>query len=145
LLRGGYSALFAAPAAQQLPPNSGRGVPDIAALADWQSGLGVDELGAWRTARGTSESTPLWAGLVAIADQMAGRPLANINPALYTLAHASSAARDFYDITSGNNTYAGGGVSVAGYAAGPGWDAVTGLGTPDAALLIPDLIAAELA
>jgi subtilase family serine protease len=139
---GGYSALFVAPDTQGFASYSGRGVPDVAAIADWQSGLGAYELGQWRSARGTSESTPLWAGLIAIVDQMAGRPLGNVNPALYELARAPHTAADLYDITSGNNSYTGGGVSVPGYTAGPGWDAVTGLGTPNAVRLLPDLIAA---
>jgi len=51
-------------------------------------------------------------------------------------------AQDFRDIASGNNSVNQGGVHVSGYTAGAGWDAVTGLGTPNAAHLVPDLIAA---
>jgi subtilase family serine protease len=141
---GGYSALFLAPAYQHLAPFAGRGVPDVAAQADWQSGLGVYERGVWRIARGTSAGTPLWAALFAIADQMAGRGLGALNPALYALAQTPATAGDFYDITSGTNSYSSAGVYVQGYSAGTGWDAITGLGSPDAMRLLPDLIAAAL-
>jgi subtilase family serine protease len=86
----------------------------------------------WYVVGGTSASAPQWAGLVALADQIAGHNLGFINPALYRLSNnAAKYAADFYDVTRGNN----------GYDASKGWDAVTGLGTPDAAKLIPDLIA----
>lgn len=88
---------------------------------------------------GTSSSSPQWAGLIAIADQTAGRDLGYINPSLYAVANnPSEYANDFYDVTHGNNQT----TSIPGYSASTGWDAVTGLGTPDAAHLIPDLIAA---
>jgi len=77
--------------------------------------------------------------LIAIADQMAGRNLGYINPALYQIANnPAKYAADFYDVTVGNNTT----TSIPGYSASTGWDAVTGLGTPNAAKLLPDLIAA---
>ncbi|HEX6121874.1 MAG TPA: S53 family peptidase [Ktedonobacterales bacterium] len=142
---GGYSNLFLAPSYQQAKPFAGRGVPDIAAAADRATGLGIYVRGEWRVAVGTSASTPFWAALTAIANQMAGRPLGFLNPALYALAQEKRNAGDFYDITSGNNSYSGHGVSVAGYPAGRGWDAVTGLGTPNAARLLPDLIETQLA
>ncbi|MBF6590544.1 MAG: S53 family peptidase [Ktedonobacterales bacterium] len=142
---GGYSALFPVPSYQHAASSASRGVPDVAAIADRTASLGIYALGEWRVAAGTSGSVPFWAGLIAIADQMAGRPLGFLNPALYALAASPRFARDFYDITSGNNSYSGHGVSVRGYAAAPGWDAVTGLGTPNAALLLPDLIATTLA
>jgi subtilase family serine protease len=89
---------------------------------------------------GTSSGSPQWAGLIAIADQMAGRDLGYINPALYSLASSNSAtyASDFFDVTTGNNQTS----SIPGYNASPGWDAVTGLGSPNVANLLPDLIAA---
>jgi hypothetical protein len=81
---------------------------------------------------GTSLATPMWAGIIALADQ--GRALAGLGtldgatqtlPMLYALPSS-----DFHDITTGNN----------GYAAGPGFDLVTGLGTPIVNKLVPDLI-----
>jgi hypothetical protein len=70
---------------------------------------------------------------------MAGRDLGYINPALYQIANnPAQYASDFFDVTLGNNQT----TSIPGYAASPGWDAVTGLGTPNAARLLPDLIVA---
>jgi subtilase family serine protease len=89
---------------------------------------------------GTSAGAPQWAGLVALADQIAGRRLGHINPALYRIASDPTRyARDFFDVTSGCNQVS----PVPGYCASIGWDAVTGLGTPNAANLIVDLIAAS--
>jgi subtilase family serine protease len=89
---------------------------------------------------GTSAAAPLWAGIVALANQMAGHPLGFINPALYKLAASSTYARDFRDITVGDNTNTQ--TNVQGYPAVKGWDPVTGLGTPLANNLVPDLVAA---
>jgi subtilase family serine protease len=146
---GGFSAFYAQPSYQQsLPPSvqslaqHRRGVPDVAAAADPLSGLAFYEAGAWSLAGGTSASAPLWAGLVAIANQMAGHPLGFINPALYKVAGSSNYSRGFHDITAGNNNVDEGSTTVKGYAAAPGWDAITGWGTPDAAHLLPAMIAA---
>ena len=79
---------------------------------------------------------------MAIANQMAGHPLGFINPGLYKLAQSSTYTEDFHDITIGNNSVREKGVLVQGYTAAPGWDPVTGLGSPNAEKLIPDLIAA---
>jgi subtilase family serine protease len=84
----------------------------------------------------------LWAAIAAIANQMAGHALGFLNPALYKLAASSSYQQDFHDIIKGNNTQDVGGTSVPGYAAAQGWDPITGLGSPNAEKLIPDLIAA---
>ncbi len=80
--------------------------------------------------------------LIAIADQMTGHPLGFINPALYKLAQSSAYVKDFHDITVGNNTVDANGVTVPGYSAAPGWDAVTGLGSPNAEKLLSGLTAA---
>ena len=80
------------------------------------------------------------AALVAIAAEMNGGGLGPINPALCKIgANPASYANDFHDVTTGNNTAD---PTVAGYPATTGWDPVTGLGTPDAAKLRPDLVAA---
>jgi subtilase family serine protease len=93
----------------------------------------------WYVVGGTSCSSPQWAGLIAIADQMAARDLGYINTALYQLANnPAKYASDFYDVTVGNNQTS----SIPGYSASSGWDAVTGLGTPNVANLLPALIAA---
>jgi subtilase family serine protease len=80
---------------------------------------------------GTSSGTPQWAALTAITDQLAGRRLGNINPALYAIAQGSRASRALHDITTGNNNFG----PVTGYPAGTGWDAVTGWGSPNAGKL----------
>jgi len=145
---GGFSSFFATPSYQQNLPatvqnllNHRRGVPDIAGDADPATGLAFYSGGQWNLAGGTSASAPLWAAFMAIANQMAGQPLGFINPALYKLAATSSYAQDFHDITTGNNSV-NSGVQVQGYDAIPGWDPVTGLGTPVVDKLLPDLIAA---
>ncbi len=144
---GGFSRFFPMPSYQQTLPNSvqgefhnKRGVPDVAGDADPNTGLAVYLAGQWTQAGGTSASAPLWAALMAIANQMAGRPLGFINPAIYKLAASLSYAQDFHDVTTGNNSNPV--AHVTGYNATTGWDAVTGFGTPNAAHLLPDLIAA---
>ncbi len=145
---GGFSQFYSMPDYQKTLPTSvqqqfqnRRGVPDVSAVADPNTGLAFYEGGAWSLAGGTSASAPLWAGIMAIADQMAGRPLGFINPKLYKLASSSTYAEDFHDITIGNNTNHV--AKVKGYSATKGWDAATGLGSPDVEKLIPDLIAAS--
>ena len=153
---GGYSILFPRPAFQNtLPagsvfvgssvgapgPNSNmRGVPDVAYQAS--SGTGpLVYLGAfgWFFVGGTSCGAPQWAGLIAIADQISGNNLGFINPALYKIgSDATRYANDFFDVTTGGNQTS----SIPGYSASQGWDAVTGLGTPNAPNFAPDLVAA---
>ena len=94
----------------------------------------------WYIIGGTSAGSPQWAGLVALADQIKGHPLGYINPALYQIAHdPGKYASDFFDVTTGSNQIES---TVPGWSAQTGWDAVTGLGTPNAAHLLPDLAAA---
>jgi subtilase family serine protease len=146
---GGFSDFFTAPAFQKALPASvqsllknRRGVPDVAGDADPLTGMVSYQYGTWSLAGGTSASAPLWAGLIAIANQMAGHPLGFINPGLYKLSQSSNYMQDFHDITNGNNSVNYKGVTVPGYSAVPGWDPTTGLGTPNAEKLLPDLIAA---
>jgi subtilase family serine protease len=94
----------------------------------------------WYDIGGTSLATPQWAALVSIADQLNGGGLGLINPALYKLGSGPSYASDFFDVTVGNNQT---NPSIPGYPATTGWDPVTGLGTPNAANLVPDLVAAS--
>ncbi|MDQ2716250.1 MAG: S53 family peptidase [Chloroflexota bacterium] len=145
---GGFSKFFPQPVYQKLLPaavqgqfNQRRGVPDVSAAADPQTGLAFYSSGGWSLVGGTSASAPLWSGIAAIADQVAGHPLGFINLGLYKLATSSTYAQDFRDITAGNNSVHKS-VNVTGYSAVPGWDPVSGLGTPNAEKLIPDLIAA---
>jgi subtilase family serine protease len=166
---GGFSHVFARPDYQSgtLPagsrpiPSASRGVPDIAFQASSATGalvylsLPPDGNGSnvninttgWYDIGGTSLSCPQWAGLVAIADQLNGHGLGLINDELYELAaNSTKYANDFFDIAqTGDATHVNdnaGDPSVPGYPATPGWDPITGLGTPNAANLIPDLVAA---
>jgi len=146
---GGFSSFFPTPSYQQTLStavqnqlNNRRGVPDVAGDADPATGLAIySSDGGWTLGGGTSASAPLWAAFMAIADQMAGHPLGFINPALYKLAASNAYAQDFNDITVGNNSVSNSQVQVQGYPAVPGWDPVTGLGTPVLDKLLPDLIA----
>lgn len=147
---GGFSKFFSEPDYQQGLSQSlqkalkgQRGVPDVAANADPLSAMAVYISGQWQQVGGTSAATPTWAGIIAVADQMAGHPLGFINPALYKVATSGKAASDFRDITSGDNTFSQGQVSVRGYSAVAGWDPVTGWGSPIGEKLLPDLIAAQ--
>jgi subtilase family serine protease len=146
---GGISKFFNEPAFQQGLPQvvqseltGHRGLPDIAGDADPITGIAFYFAGQWQQAGGTSASTPLWAAIIAIANQMAGHPLGFINPGIYKLGTSTHTQQDFRDITSGNNNVNQGGVQVQGFQAVAGWDAVTGWGSPLASQFIPDLIAA---
>lgn len=112
---GGFSAVFAKPDWQEGDPQAQRGVPDVAGDADPQTGYIVQVDGETTVVGGTSAVAPLWAGLVALLNQSVDRRLGFLNPTLY--AHATA----FTDIISGGNN---------GFLAGPGWDPVTGLGSP---------------
>jgi len=145
---GGFSAFFPEPSYQQALPASvqslmknRRGVPDVAGDADPNTGLAMYQNGSWSTAGGTSAAAPMWAALVAIADQMAGHSLGFINPALYKIGTGAHYQQDFHDITVGNNSVASLNVKVEGYNAVPGWDPITGFGSPNAVNLLPDIIA----
>jgi kumamolisin len=130
---GGVSEAFALPAFQQsasVPkaPNGfvGRGVPDVAGDADPESGYNVVVDGQQTVIGGTSAVAPMWAGLLAIINQALGTNAGYINPLLYSDKVESS----FHDVTSGSN---------GSYSAGPGWDACTGLGSPDGTALLTAL------
>ncbi len=146
---GGMSKFFSEPAFQQGLPQTvqaelagHRGLPDIAADADPATSMAIYSAGHWQQVGGTSASTPLWAAIIAVANQMAGHPLGFINPGIYKLGTSAHAQQDFRDITSGDNSVHQGGIQVQGFQAVAGWDAVTGWGTPLASQFIPDLIAA---
>jgi subtilase family serine protease len=95
----------------------------------------------WYQVCGTSEASPLFAGVVALADQVAGHPLGLINPALYKLSREH--APGIVDITSGNNTVSfrqGGKLhTVKGFRARPGYDLASGVGTIYAPAFVPEL------
>jgi kumamolisin len=130
---GGVSNLFPLPTWQAnagvpAPTTSagGRGVPDVAGDADPSTGYNVLVDGQQQVIGGTSAVAPLWAGLIALANQANGDDSGFINPTLYAAAAASA----FHDITQGNNP---------AFSAGPGWDACTGLGSPIGTAIIQAL------
>jgi kumamolisin len=104
----------------------------VSGNADPASGYQVLVDGTSMVIGGTSAVAPLWAALVARLAQQAGRRLGLLQTAIYAGAKPGAAQPGFRDITSGSN---------GAYSAGPGWDACTGLGTPDGATL-PSLFAA---
>jgi kumamolisin len=130
---GGVSEAFALPSFQQsanVPkaPNGfvGRGVPDVAGNADPETGYSVVVDGSQGVIGGTSAVAPLWAGLFARINQSLGANVGYVNALLY----GPKADHTFHDITVGNN---------GAYSAGPGWDACTGLGSPDGTALLAAL------
>jgi kumamolisin len=140
---GGVSRFFALPSYQQnagVPPAADptgpvmRGVPDVAGDAAPASGYRIicdgtsfpDPSQGIPPVGGTSAVAPLWAGLLARINQGLGKPVGFINPLLY----AAPANATFRDITQGNN---------GDYKAGTGWDACTGLGTPNGQNLLQAL------
>jgi subtilase family serine protease len=146
---GGVSEVFARPAYQSSVAGivgDHRGVPDVSLSAAQDGGALVYESfpgvsPAFYVVGGTSEATPLFAGIVAVADQAAGKHLGLLNPDLYTLGTEHSAG--IVDITTGSNTVTfqqnGITVTVPGYAATAGYNLACGLGTVDAAYLVPEL------
>ncbi|HEX4155801.1 MAG TPA: S53 family peptidase [Acidobacteriaceae bacterium] len=132
---GGVSTLFALPtwqAKSDVPKpttsSGGRGVPDVAGDADPTTGYTIRVDGETTTIGGTSAVAPLWAGLIALANAANGHDAGFVNPTLYGDASA------FRDITGGNN---------GSFAAGTGWDACTGLGSPKGAAIVKALGAGE--
>jgi subtilase family serine protease len=127
-----------------------RGVPDISLSAAVDGGVLVYMSFApipagYYIIGGTSEATPLFAGFIAVADQVAGHPLGLVNPLLYKLAAQKAAG--IVDVTIGENTVSfvqgGRDHTVPGYVATPGYDLASGLGTIDGAELAPELAKAS--
>jgi subtilase family serine protease len=146
---GGKSVIFGRPSYQ-----SGvggvvgrhRGVPDISMSAACTGAVNVfqgfgGQPPGWYALCGTSEATPLFAGIVALADQVAGHPLGLINPALYKLA--SEHAAGIVSVRSGNNTVSfrqhGRSYTVHGFTARPGYNLATGLGTVNGRYFVTEL------
>ncbi len=149
---GGVSAIFPRPLYQigvTKVVGSKRGLPDISMSAAVNGGAwvymsfaGIESPGVsdpgWYIFGGTSEASPIFSGVVALADQYAHHRLGLINPALYTLGalnHVGVPGTGIVDVTSGNNTFGG----VTGYDATPGYDLASGWGTIDAAKFVPAL------
>jgi subtilase family serine protease len=144
---GGLSTLYPEPDYQKQVPDQSifqgkRGIPDIALPAEVNYSLylsaSVGDINPikwphWSVIGGTSASSPSLAGILALASQMRGKPLGDIHAALYSLQD-----QGMHDITQGDNSLAG----VQGYKALPGYDLVTGWGTPIADQFIPALLQA---
>ncbi|MCW2494142.1 S53 family peptidase [Jatrophihabitans sp.] len=149
---GGKSAIFPRPSYQNkvaATVGADRGVPDISmsgacdgSVNTYQSFPGYPA--GWYPTCGTSEATPLFAGIVALAEQKAKHSLGTINPALYALSAKHAAG--IVDVTKGNNTVGftqGGSLhTVTGFKAVAGYDLASGVGTVDAAKFVPELAAA---
>ncbi len=141
---GGPSIYVARPSWQTGPALGGvsdtthRLTPDVSADADPTTGLKIVVNGATQQGGGTSQSAPIWAGLTVLMNQYleanGGKALAPINPLLYKAAASTPSA--FHDVTLGGNLP---------YAAGRGFDYLTGLGTPDVGVLVKALQAAQKA
>jgi subtilase family serine protease len=134
---GALSSVFERPAFQDRVAGvvgDRRGTPDISMSAAVDGGAWVyysfnPARAGWHIFGGTSEASPVFAGIVALADQVAGHRLGNINEALYELGGGKHADRSgIVDVTVGNNSFGG----VVGYSATTGYDLASGLGTIDA-------------
>jgi kumamolisin len=135
---GGVSDVFALPAFQSkagvpAPPagsKGGRGVPDVSGDADPNTGYQIRVDGQNMVAGGTSAVAPLWAAWIALANQQLGKRLGYLNASLYGLSGYPKEPGPIHDVTQGSN---------GAYRAGPGWDACTGLGSPDGSRLLQEL------
>jgi subtilase family serine protease len=148
---GGKSIFFSRPSYQNSVRNivgKARGVPDISMSAACNGAVDVyqsfgGEPAGWYPTCGTSEATPLFAGVVALAAQLAHHPLGLINPALYAMA--ARHLPGLVDVTSGDNsvsfTQNNRSWTVHGYTADPGYNLAAGLGTVNAAYFVPELAA----
>ena len=112
----------------------GRGVPDVSGNADPATGYEVRVDGQNTVFGGTSAVAPLWSSLFALMAERLGKSVGYANPIFYnklvTIQSGSEVEKGFDDITQGNN---------GSYKAGPGWDACTGLGSPEAQKLLSAL------
>jgi kumamolisin len=125
---GGISADWDLPSWQAnagTPSKNDRCVPDVASVADPNTGLALYVDGGSTVIGGTSMAAPLWAGLYAVLCQGAGKRIGFLNPLIYPIGEAG-----FYDVISGNN---------GTYVAKAGYDCCTGLGTPNGAALLAKL------
>lgn len=123
---GGVSTEFLQPSYQAgiAATATGRGVPDVAGVADPETGWVVIVDGQQTVIGGTSAVAPAWAALIALCNQWLATPAGLVNPVLY----GTGGPQTCHDITSGNNGVPG---LTAGYQAGVGWDACTGWGSPN--------------
>jgi subtilase family serine protease len=146
---GGKSVVFNRPSWQNGVASvvgTSRGVPDISMSGACNGGADMyqsfpGQPAGWYPTCGTSEATPEFAGIVALADQQAHRTLGVLNPYLYAMSQFH--APGLVDIVSGNNTVsfkqAGAWHTVTGFTAQSGYDLASGVGTVNAALFVPEL------
>jgi kumamolisin len=123
LLRPGWQS------APTIPSGSKRWAPDVSFLGAPATGVEVYYHGRWRQAGGTSVGAPAWAAawsLIREDAQKAGKIVGAAEPLIYSIGNSSAYASAFHDIVTGSNGQ---------YDAGPGWDPVTGWGSPDVANL----------
>jgi subtilase family serine protease len=151
---GGYSVLFKKPFYQVFAVKGAkRGIPDVAYSGDVNNGVLVawsqgdpTQVGSIYIFGGTSAGSPQWAALLALADEKAGYDLGFISQGLYLVGFDRTAyPRAFHDITVGNNSVEvtdsnGNPLDIAGFNAGPGWDATTGLGSPKGINFVDNLL-----
>jgi subtilase family serine protease len=159
---GGLSTIFPRPSFQNGVANivgNSRGTPDIAMSAAVNGAVDFYDttdpsVAGWGIVGGTSEASPLFSGIVALADQVAGHPLGYLNPALYTLAQTRGSS-GIVPISQGSNSYtfckaadlesdsscpsSSDLVSVPGFSANGFYNDATGWGTVDAAVFVPAL------
>ena len=148
---GGLSSIFSRPSYQSDVASvvgDHRGIPDISmsaacsGLVDTYQSFGGPTPPGWYYVCGTSEAAPLFAGVVALADQEAGRGLGAINPALYAMQRAHEPG--IVPVTKGNTTVSfevnGTQHTVTGYSASAGYNLASGLGTVDVARFVPELV-----
>ncbi|SEE86139.1 S8 family serine peptidase [Streptomyces sp. Ag109_O5-10] len=142
---GGQSHVFTRPSFQngvKKVVGTRRGTPDISMSAAVNGGAWIyssfdPTATGWDVSGGTSEATPLFAGIVALADQAAGHRLGNIQKRLYALSSYRSKGTGIVDVNDGtDNSYEG----VTGYKAVNGYDLATGVGTVDALRFVPALV-----
>jgi subtilase family serine protease len=149
---GGQSAVFQRPGFQngvRKVVGEHRGTPDISLSAAVDGAVVLyysflpNSVG-YHLVAGTSEASPEFSGVVAMAAQLAGHPLGNIDGRLYLLSHFGGAA-GVVDVTQGNNTFGpftnsdGTTHTVVGFNAGPGYDLASGNGTVNALRFVPAL------
>jgi kumamolisin len=138
---GGVSTIAARPSWQVGPGVGGQGVPDkrevpdVSADADPVTGTAFITGGQVQNGGGTSLATPIWAGFTALMDEFlhsqGAQPIGFANPVIYRLAADSKLSPPpFHDITVGGNVF---------YQAGPGYDPITGVGSPNVAVLTQDI------
>jgi kumamolisin len=135
---GGSGKPLARPSYQvtaNLNPGKWRYAPDVAFDGDPQTGVPFVYRGVWHVVGGTSLGAPAWAGIWALIRedaQQAGKTVGAAGPLIYRIGNSAAYSKAFHDVTSGSN---------GKYSAKPGWDAVTGWGTPNIAGLAQQVIA----